>query len=57
MRARLMACDGAFRAFDRVLSTKWQHVSAMAAPIGRHVGIATETMGDSVIDLFLVSLL
>ncbi len=45
------------RAFDRVLSAKWQHVTAVAAPIGRHVCVSAKPMRDSMVDFLLVALL
>lgn len=39
-----------------VLASKWKQITTVAAPIGRDVGEALETMGDAVVDLLLVGI-
>jgi hypothetical protein len=57
MRTGLMTCDRTFRTFDRVLSTERQHVTTVATPVGRQIGVGAKSMWDSVVDLLLVSFL
>ena len=57
MRTGLMTCDRTFRAFDRILSTERQHVTTVATPVGRQIGVGAESMWNSVIDLLFVSFL
>lgn len=37
-----------------VLASKWKQITAVAAPVGRDVGEALETVGNTVVDLLLV---
>lgn len=57
MRTGLMTCDRTLRAFDRILSTERQHVTTVATPVGRQIGVGAESMWNSVINLLFVSFL
>lgn len=56
MRTRLVTCESTFCALDRVLATKWQHVTTVTTPVGRHVGVGLEAVWNTVVDFLLVSL-
>lgn len=52
----MVTSEGTLRTLDSILTTEGKHVSTMTAPIGRHIGVRSESVRDSVIDFFLVSL-
>ena len=52
-----VARNVALRTLSSILPAKRQHITAVAAPVGSQVREWFETMGNPVIDLFLVSVL
>ena len=52
-----VASNVTLRAFPRILSAKGKHVAAVTAPICTDVSEWFKTMGNTMIDLFLVSIL
>lgn len=57
MNTRGMAREGTLGTFTRVLFTKRQHVTTVAAPTGTEVAEGLESMGNPMVDLFLVAFL
>lgn len=57
MGAMGMTCDITFRAFSSILPAKRQHITTVTTPVCSQVRERFETVRNSVIDLFLVSIL
>lgn len=54
MSALLMGSEITLRTLSAVLFAKWQHVTAVAAPIGTNIGELLEAMRNAMVDLLLV---
>lgn len=54
MNTAKMACSATFRTLSTLLSTEWQHVATVTAPVGAHVRERLEPVGNPVVDLLLV---
>lgn len=57
MDTSCMTCKRTLGAFASILLPKWQHVTTVATPTGAEIAERLESMGNPMIDLFLVALL
>lgn len=57
MRAGGVASNVALGTFLRVLASKRKHVTTVTAPVCAEIGKCFESMGNTMLDLFLITLL